>query len=79
MLSHLLFSLYANDLEIEFVKNNWPSIELQMINILVMFADYMVITFIADTSWELKKYDMVWFLNLRGLLIIFSYRIKPVI
>lgn len=59
MLSHLLFSLYANDLEIEFVKNNCPSIELQMINILVMFADYMVITFIADTSCELKKYDMV--------------------
>lgn len=79
MLSHLLFSLYTNDLEIEFVKSNWPSIELQMINILVMFADYMVITFIANTSCELKKYDMVWFLNLKGLLIIFSYRIKPVI
>lgn len=44
VLSPLLFAFYVNDFEINFIKNNCPSIELQMINIfLLMFADGMLL------------------------------------
>ena len=39
-LSSLLFSLYVNDLEINFVKNNCPSLEIQEVSLfLLMYAD----------------------------------------
>ena len=69
VLSPLLFSLYVNDFEINFVKNNCPSIEWQMINIfLLMYADDMVI--LAETPSGLQsmlntlyKYTREWDLN----------------
>ena len=43
-LSPLLFSLYVNDLEIKFVKDNCPSLEIQEVSLfLLMYADDMVL------------------------------------
>lgn len=71
VLSPLLFAFYVNDFEINFIKNNCPSIELhvQMINIfLLIFADDMVV--IAETPARLQsmlntlnEYTIEWDLN----------------
>lgn len=69
VLSPLLFAFYVNDSDINFIKNNCPSIELQMINIfLLMFADDMVL--IAETPDGLQsmlntlnEYTIEWDLN----------------
>lgn len=54
VLSPLLFAFYVNDFEINFIKNNCPSIEQQMIDIfLLMFADDMVL--IAETPAGLQS------------------------
>ena len=54
VLSPILFSLYVNDFEINFIKDNCPSIELQMINIfLLMYADDMVL--LAETPEGLQS------------------------
>ena len=43
-LSPLLFSLYVNDLEIKFVKDNCPSSEIQEVSLFsLMYADDMVL------------------------------------
>jgi hypothetical protein len=43
-LSPILFSLYVNDFEICFIKDNCTSIEIQLINLfLLIYADDMVI------------------------------------
>ena len=43
-LSPLLFSLNVNNLEINFVKDNCPSLEIQEVSLfLLMYADDMVI------------------------------------
>ena len=43
-LSPLRFSLYANDLEINFVKDNCPSLEIQEVSLFfLMYADDMVL------------------------------------
>ena len=45
-ISPLLFSLYVNDLEINFVKDNCPSLEIQEVSLfLLMYADDMVVVF----------------------------------
>lgn len=69
VLSPLFFAFYVIDFEINFIKNNFPSIELQMINIfLLMFADDMVL--IAGTPAGLQsmlntinEYTIEWDLN----------------
>ena len=54
VLSPILFSLYVNDFEINFIKDNCPSLELQMINIfLLMYADDMVL--LAETPEGLQS------------------------
>ena len=41
-LSPLLFSLYVNDLEINFVKDNCHSLEIQEVSLfLLMYADHI--------------------------------------
>ena len=41
-LSPLLFSLYINNLEINFVKDNCPSLEIQEVSLfLLMYADHI--------------------------------------
>jgi hypothetical protein len=69
VLSPLLFALYVNDLEMNFIRNNCPSIELQFINIfLFLYAGDMVI--IAETPVGLQNildalynYSKDWDLN----------------
>ena len=54
VLSPILFSLYVNDFEVNFIKDNCPSLELQMINIfLLMYADDMVL--LAETPAGLQS------------------------
>ena len=44
VLSPLLFSLYVNDCEMQFISENCPSLEIQAIDIfLLMYADDMVL------------------------------------
>ena len=44
VLSPILFSLYVNDFEIEFIKNGCTSIELQNLHLFIlMYADDMVL------------------------------------
>ena len=45
-LSPLLFSLYVNDLDINFVKDNCPLLEIHEVSLsLLMYADDMVLFF----------------------------------
>lgn len=54
VLSPVLFSLYVNDFEMNFIEENCPSCELQMLNIfLLMYADDTVI--FAESKTELEK------------------------
>ena len=54
MLSPILFSLYVNDFEVNFIKDNCPSLEIQIINIfLLVYADGMVL--LAETPAVLQS------------------------
>ena len=53
ILSPLLFAMYVNDCEMQFIVDNCPSIEIQDINMfLLMYADDMVI--ISETPEGLQ-------------------------
>ena len=40
VLTPILFSMYINDIEIKFIKENCPSVDIQLINIFfLMYAD----------------------------------------
>ena len=50
----ILFSMYINDIEINFTKENCPSVDIQLINIfLLMYADDMIL--IAESPQSLQK------------------------
>ena len=54
VMSPILFSLYINDFEMHFIRENCPSVEIQLINIfLLMYADDTVL--IAETADGLQK------------------------
>jgi hypothetical protein len=53
-LSPILFSLYVNDFERCFIKDNCTSIDIQLINLfLLMYADDMII--LSETPEALEK------------------------
>ena len=50
----ILFSMYNNDIDINFIKENFPSVDIQLINIfLLMYADDIAL--IAESSQNLHK------------------------
>ena len=54
VLSPILFSMYIHDIEINFIKENCPSVDIQPINTcLLMYADDMVL--IAESQQNLQK------------------------
>ena len=54
VLSPILFSMYINDIEINFIKENCPSVDIQLITIfLLMDADDRVL--IAESPQNLHK------------------------
>ena len=70
-LSPLLFSLYVNDLEINFVKDNCPSLEIQEVSLfLLMYADHIRSSFFSESQEGLQhmlntlsEYSAAWNLN----------------
>ena len=58
----------GNDLEINFVKDNWPSLEIHEVSLLLIYADDMVLFSESSDGVQhilntLSEYSAVWNLN----------------
>ena len=73
ILSPILYSLYVNDIEMRFIRENCPSVEISLISMfLIMYADDTVL--IAESPHSLQsmldalyKYNTEWKLNLNTI------------
>ena len=84
-LSPLLFSLYINNLEINFVKDNCPSLEIQEVSLFfLMYADDMVLFSESQEGLQhmlntLSEYSAAWNLNVntsKTKIVVFRNRYK---
>ena len=65
----LLFSLYVNDLEMHFIKDSCPSLEIQEVSLFLLMYAYDMVLFsegqegLQHISNILSEYSALWNLN----------------